>query len=73
MNLDKIIWYKHDDNSIIACTEKIKVMAENLTEIQTILQDAYEDAILMDISPNQVLEELHKIVNSLHNPYKDHK
>ena len=37
-----------DDKSIVACTEKIRVMKENFDEIQQITQDAFEDGLLME-------------------------
>lgn len=64
------IWRKKD-GEIIACTEKIKVMQQNMTEILQTLQDAYEDAILMDIDDKQVKDCLHLIVDKLTNPYED--
>ena len=39
-------WYG-DDGSIVSCTEKIKVMNENMTELFQLAQDAFEDALLM--------------------------
>ena len=38
------------EGSPIACTEKNKVMAENLEEIKGYLQDAIDDAVLMGCS-----------------------
>ena len=58
-----------DDNSIVACTEKIKVMTENFEEIQQLMQDAFEDGLLMDVSETQMRETLHELVQTLHNPY----
>ena len=58
-----------DDNSIVACTEKIKVMTENFEEIQQLMQDAFEDGLLMDVSETQMREALHELVQTLHNPY----
>ena len=57
------------DNSIVACTEKIKVMTENFEEIQQLMQDAFEDGLLMDVSETQMRETLHELVQTLHNPY----
>jgi hypothetical protein len=59
-----------DDNSIVACTEKIRVMQENFDEIQQITQDAFEDGLLMEVSESQMRETLHQLVDSLINPYK---
>lgn len=59
-----------DDNSIVACTEKIRVMQENFDEILQITQDAFEDGLLMEVSESQMRETLHQLVDSLINPYK---
>ncbi len=59
-----------DDNSIVACTEKIRVMQENFDEILQITQDAFEDGLLMEVSEAQMRETLHQLVDSLINPYK---
>ena len=58
-----------DDNSIVACTEKIRVMQENFDEILQITQDAFEDGLLMEVSESQMRETLHQLVDSLINPY----
>ncbi|HIE90708.1 MAG: hypothetical protein ABGW96_01110 [Methylophilaceae bacterium] len=58
-----------DDKSIIACTEKIRVMKENFDEIQQISQDALEDGLLMEVSETQMREALYQLVDSLVNPY----
>ncbi len=58
-----------DDNSIVACTEKIKVMQENFDEIQQLMQDAFEDGVLMEVNEAQMRETLLIIVDSLVNPY----
>ncbi len=59
-----------DDNSVVACTEKIRVMQENFDEILQITQDAFEDGLLMEVSEAQMRETLHQLVDSLINPYK---
>ena len=59
-----------DDKSIVACTEKIKVMQENFEEIQQIMQDAFEDGLLMEVSEAQMRETLNLIVEQLINPYQ---
>jgi hypothetical protein len=58
-----------DDKSIVACTEKIKVMQENFEEIQQLMQDAFEDGLLMEVSEAQMRETLQKLVDALVNPY----
>jgi len=59
-----------DDNSIVACTEKIRVMKENFDEIKQITQDAFEDGLLMEVSDKQMREALHQLVDDLIDPYK---
>ncbi|MES2546689.1 MAG: hypothetical protein V4575_03215 [Pseudomonadota bacterium] len=59
-----------DDKSVVACTEKIKVMQENFEEIQQMMQDAFEDGLLMEVSEAQMRETLNRIVEELINPYQ---
>lgn len=63
------IWVRADA-SVVACTEKIKVMKDNFVEIAQIAQDAFEDGILMEVSEQQMREALHQLVDELKNPYK---
>ncbi len=58
-----------DDKSIVACTEKIRVMKENFDEIQQITQDAFEDGLLMEVSEKQMRDALQQLVDELLNPY----
>jgi hypothetical protein len=58
-----------DDESVVSCTEKVKVMTENFDEIKQIAQDAFEDGLLMEVSEAQMREALHALVDSLINPY----
>ena len=69
---EKSAWPKwlRDDNSVVACTEKVKVMTENFDEIRQIAQDALEDGLLMEVSEAQMREALHQLINNLVNPYK---
>jgi len=59
-----------DDQSVVSCTEKVKVMTENFDEIKQIAQDALEDGLLMEVSEQQMREALHQLVDALINPYK---
>jgi hypothetical protein len=70
--MSKSAWPKwlRDDDSIVACTEKIKVMNENFDEIKQIAQDALEDGLLMEVSETQMRTALHKLIDDLINPYK---
>ena len=63
------IWIRKD-NSIVSCTEKIKVMKENFDELKQLTQDAFEDGLLMEVSDDQLKKILYKLVDDLHNPLK---
>ncbi|NOT14504.1 MAG: hypothetical protein HOP21_02780 [Methylotenera sp.] len=69
---EKPAWPKwlRDDGSVVACTEKVKVMTENFDEIKQIAQDALEDGLLMEVSEAQMREALHQLVDLLVNPYQ---
>ena len=69
---DKVIpaIWRQPDGAPVACLEKIKVLNENLTEIQEIVQDALEDAVLMGCDETQVRQVLHRLVEALVNPYR---
>jgi hypothetical protein len=58
-----------DDGSVVSCTEKVKVMAENFDELKQIAQDALEDGLLMEVSEDQMRKALHELVDQLINPY----
>jgi hypothetical protein len=68
MKLQLPIW-RRDNGEIISCTEKIKVMQENVEELVQIVQDAYEDALLMDVSAEQMKQFLIQMIDDLENPY----
>ena len=59
-------WVK-DDQSVVPCKEKIKVMNENFDELKQLAQDAFEDGILMEVSDQQMRDVLHQIVDDLKN------
>jgi hypothetical protein len=59
-----------DDESVVSCTEKVKVMNENLDELKQMAQDLLEDGLLMEVSEAQIKAVLHRLVDELHNPYQ---
>jgi len=69
---DKIelpVW-RQPDGQPVSCVEKIKVLNENLAELQQMAQDALEDALLMGCDERQVREVLQRLMTSLENPYR---
>lgn len=54
----------------VSCLDKIKVLNENLAEIQQLAQDALEDAVLMGCDETQFRRVMRELAESLDNPYK---
>ncbi len=53
------VW-KGKNNDVISCSEKIKLLNENIIEIKRMSDDAIEDAILMGADEKQVIETIIK-------------
>ena len=53
----------------IACTEKLKVLRENLDEIRTMCQDALDDAVLMGCDEGQFRAAVLEVVAALKSAY----
>ena len=53
------VW-KGINSDVISCSEKIKLLNENIIEIKRMSDDAIEDAILMGADPDQVIATLIK-------------
>ena len=66
--LPETIW-RSPDGEIVSCVEKLKVLRENLEEIQQLCQDALEDAVLMGCDEHQFKQVLENLVRQLENPY----
>ena len=67
--LELPVW-RQPDGQPVSCVDKIKVLNENLEELQQMAQDALEDAILMGADETQIRDVLQRLVGSLDNPYR---
>ncbi len=56
------------DGQPIACREKLKVLAENHAEAAQVLQDAFEDALLMGVDEAAMRALLAEMVAGLRSP-----
>lgn len=63
------VW-QDEDGAPVSCTEKIKVLNDNWAELRQMIQDAFEDGILMGCSEEQLRLVFRELVDSLHNPYR---
>jgi len=66
--LPETVW-RSPEGELVSCVEKLKVLRENLEEIQQLCQDALEDAVLMGCDERQFKEVLGNLVQQLENPY----
>ena len=49
----------------ISCEEKIKVLNNNLDDLKNLLEDTYDEAILMGVAPKQIKEVLYNLLKNL--------
>ncbi len=64
------VW-RETDGTPVSCMEKLKVLEQNLVEIQELSQDALEDAVLMGCDEAQVRDVLRGLADSLDKPFSD--
>jgi hypothetical protein len=67
-SLPETLW-RGPDGEVIACVEKLKVLRENLEEIQAACQDALDDAVLMGCEQSQFRQVLAGLVSRLESEY----
>ncbi len=64
------VW-RSPSGEVVSCVEKLKVLKENLEEIQQLCQDALEDAVLMGCDEQQFRRVLTELMQKIENPYKE--
>lgn len=57
------------DGTPVACRDKLLVLHENHEEVRTVLQDAFEDAVLMGVDEAAMRQILIDVVNTLRSPH----
>jgi hypothetical protein len=57
-----------DDGSPLSCRDKLKVLAENHAELAQMLQDTFEDAILMGVDETAMRGILTEMIRGLESP-----
>jgi uncharacterized protein (UPF0335 family) len=64
-----LLW-PQPDGAPVSCREKLRVLEENHAELSQIMQDAFEDAVLMGVDPAAMRRILTDLVAKLDSPLK---
>lgn len=56
------------DGTPVSCREKLRVLTENHAELAQVMQDAFEDAVLMGVDEAAMRRILADMVGSLESP-----
>ena len=56
------------DGTPVSCREKLRTLAENHAELAQVMQDAFEDAVLMGVDEGAMRAVLAEMVASLASP-----
>ena len=61
------VW-RQSDGKPVSCLEKIKVLNQNIQEIEGLCADAVEDGVLMGCDADQIKTALHELIDGLRLP-----
>lgn len=61
--------WRQSDGKPVSCLEKIKVLNQNIREIETLCADALEDGVLMGCDAGQIKAALHELIDGLQTPF----
>jgi hypothetical protein len=62
------VW-RQSDGKPVSCLEKIKVLNQNIQEIESLCADALEDGVLMGCDADQIKQALHELIDGLAPPH----
>lgn len=63
------VW-KTVDGTPVSCRDKLRTLDENLTEARQVLQDAFDDAVLMGVGADAMRQVLAQVVVGLSSPHR---
>ncbi len=58
------------DGEPVSCREKVEVLEENFDELAHVMQDAFEDAVLMGVDEAFMRRAIAELVDGLRTPKK---
>lgn len=69
-SLSAPISWPRTDGSPVSCREKLRTLEENHAELAQMMQDAFEDAVLMGVDGVAMRQILLRMVDALESPLK---
>ena len=63
-------FWKTSDNSKISCKEKIVILNNNVTELQNLINQIYDEAILMGVDKKQIKKVINNLAANLNTELK---
>ena len=62
--------WKLSDGGLVSCREKLKTLQENHVELAQVMQDAFEDAMLMGVDESEMRRVISDMVDALRSPVR---
>ena len=63
-------FWKTSDNSKISCKEKIVILNNNIIELQNLMNQIYDEAILMGVDKKQIERVINNLATNLNTELK---
>lgn len=63
-------FWKTSDNSKISCKEKIVILNNNVIELQNLINQIYDEAILMGVDKKQIKKVINDLATNLNTELK---
>ena len=66
--MQAVLTWPGADGEPVSCREKLRMLAENHDELRQVMQDAFEDAVLMGVDEAAMRRILADLVTDLRSP-----
>ena len=63
-------FWRKSDNSKISCKEKIVILNNNVIELQNLINQVYDEAILMGVDKKQIKKVINNLASNLNTELK---
>ena len=64
-------FWKSSDNSKISCKEKILILNNNVIELHSLINQIYDEAVLMGVDKKQIREVINNLAINLNTELKE--